>query len=76
MAQDAETRSQVCAFLRHLYTVPHDHEFVEQMQDGGMAAAFNALPVEEMPEVIHQALARDTHIGGTESSHLCKCGHP
>jgi TorA maturation chaperone TorD len=56
MAQYAEMRSQVYALLSHLYTVPPDQEFVKQMQDGGMAAAFSALLVEEMPEAIRDGV--------------------
>lgn len=56
MALYAEMRSQVYAFLSHLYTVPPDQEFVKQMQDRSMAAAFDALLVEEMPEVIQDGV--------------------
>jgi TorA maturation chaperone TorD len=49
-------RSQVYALLSHLYTVPPDQEFVRQLQDGGMALAFNDLLVEEMPGVIRDGV--------------------
>jgi hypothetical protein len=54
MAQHAEMRSQVYALFSHLYSVPPDHEFVKQLQDGGMATAFDALLLEEVPEVIQR----------------------
>jgi TorA maturation chaperone TorD len=55
-AQSSEMRSQVYAFLSHLYVVPPDREFVMKMQDGQMAAAFDALRVEEMPEAIQEGV--------------------
>jgi TorA maturation chaperone TorD len=56
MVQYAEMRSQVYALLSHLYIVPPDQEFVKHLQGGGMATAFNALLIEEMPDVIQDGV--------------------
>jgi putative dimethyl sulfoxide reductase chaperone len=49
MAEVAEQRSTVYAFLSSIFTVLPDHRFVERLTDGQMSTLLDALSVEDIP---------------------------